>query len=40
MWQKSDYNNADAVRDIIGMNVVYPDSTSDEEKRELIHAFS
>ncbi len=40
MWQKSDYNNVDAMRDIIGMNIVYPDKTSATEKRKLLHKFA
>jgi Region found in RelA / SpoT proteins len=40
MWQKSQYNNVDAMRDIIGLNVIYPDGTSEEEKRELLQVFS
>lgn len=40
MWQKMQYNNVDAMRDIIGMNIIYPDSATDEDKKELITAFS
>lgn len=40
MWQKSDYNNVDAMRDIIGMNIGYPDKTSDTDKRKLLHKFA
>lgn len=40
MWQKKQYNNVDAMRDIIGMNIIYPDDTTDEDKKGLITAFS
>lgn len=40
MWQKSQYNNVDAMRDIIGMNIIYPDNTSEAEKKALIRKFS
>ncbi|GAB0174432.1 MAG: hypothetical protein HHAS10_03110 [Candidatus Altimarinota bacterium] len=40
MWQKKQYNNVDAMRDIIGMNIIYPNATSDAEKKELITVFS
>lgn len=40
MWQKSQYNNVDAMRDIIGLNIVYPDASTEEEKKSLLQTFS
>ena len=40
MWQKSQYNKVDAMREVIGMNIIYPDNTSETEKKALIRKFS
>jgi len=39
MWETEEYTNADAMRDLIGLSVVYPDETTGEEKQKIILKF-
>jgi hypothetical protein len=40
MWDKEEYTNIDAVRDIVGISVIYPDNTTPEEKMKIMSAFA
>lgn len=39
MWETEEYTNADAMRDLIGLSVVYPDDTTEQEKIEIMFTF-
>lgn len=40
LWESEDYNNFDALRDIFGMAIIFPDHTPDELKEEIVLKFS
>ena len=40
LWENEDYNNIDALRDMIGLAVIYPDDTSEADKVEVIAKLS
>lgn len=35
-WESEEYTNVDAIRDIVGISIVYPDDTPIEEKIEIV----
>lgn len=40
MWENEEYTNIDALRDIIGVAVIWPDDTSEQTKIEIMSAFA
>lgn len=36
MWHKQEYNNADALRDAIGMYIIYPDNLTEDGKLDIL----
>ncbi len=40
MWESEDYNTVDALRDMLWIAIIWPDSTSEETKLEIIQKFT
>ena len=40
MWESEEYNTIDAMRDIIGIAITWPDITTSKEKVEVMGKFS
>lgn len=40
MWENEDYNTVDALRDMIGIAVVWPDDTPNHTKIQVMGKFS
>lgn len=36
LWENEDYNNIDALKDILGFAIIFPDGTDEESKEEVI----
>lgn len=40
MWDKEEYTNIDAIRDVVGISITYPGDTSNEDKVKIISSFA
>jgi hypothetical protein len=40
MWETEEYTNADAIRDVLGMAIIYPDETPVGDRVDIISTFA